>query len=222
MPAQHEHARASGSGRPVQAARGGEVIAGRGADLADHQRAGIQPLLHRPQHVARIARLDQQHPLRRQPPTGQSERIGPAEIMGTVARAAHPDHRAKLVLLRQPATQHADLESQRGGCVEIARRADFMQARRKHQCVLTRQYGPGYRRFNRLDLASQLLELRPPCSDARRSWHVMASVECSTYVPFGVAKSQGGESARHGTGSGVQPVRVPPSPRGTDKGRAIH
>ncbi len=190
MAAQNEHACLCGLGRTVQAARGGEVVTGRGTDLADHQRAGIQPLLHRPQHVARIARLDQQNPLRLQPPTGQSERIGTAEIMGAITRAAHPAHRAELVLLRQPATQHADLESQRGGRVEIARRADFMQARRKHQRVLPRQDGSGHGRFNRLDLASQLLELRPPCSDARRSWHVMASVECSPYVPFKGAESQ--------------------------------
>jgi len=192
MAAQDQHARASGPGRTVQAARGGEVIAGRGADLADHQRAGIKPLLHRPEHVARIARLDQQHPFRRQPPTGQSERIGTAEIMGALARRAHPDHGASPVLFGQALAEHADLESQRGGRVEIARWTDLMQARLKHQRVLPRQDGTGYRRFNRLDLASQLLELRPPCSGTRRSWHVMASVECSAYVPFREAESQGG------------------------------
>ena len=192
MTAQNEHACASCLGRTVQTARGGEVIAGRCADLADHQRAGIQPLLHRPEHIAGIARLDQQNPFRLQPPTGQGERIGTAEIMGTLARRAHPDHQAKFVLIGQAVTEHADLESQRGGRVEIARRTDLMQARAKHQRVLTRQYGQECGRINRLDLASQLLELRPPCSDARRSWHVMAPVECSTYVPFRKAESQEG------------------------------
>ena len=211
MPAQDQHLRAAGLGGPVQTARGGQVVTGRGADLADHQRAGIQPFLHRPQHVAGIARLDQQHPFRLQPPTGQGKRIGPAEIMGAMALRSHPDHGAHPVLRGQSAAQHADLEGQRRGRIEITRRADLMQARPERQRVPARRRGQGGGRFNRLDLASQLLELRPSPEDARRSWHVMAPVECSAYVPFRSAESQAGNRWGVGRVPAVYPNPLKPT-----------
>jgi hypothetical protein len=45
-------------------------------------------------------------------------------------------------------------------------------------------------------------------SDARRSWHVVTSIECSAYVPFAGAESQ--EGNRWGWGLSLNPTIATP------------
>ncbi len=139
-----------GSGPPrrlVEPARGGQVIAGRGTGLADHHGAGLQPLFQRPQRVALAARLDQDEPGRIEPPLRQGWRVGATEILAGAHGPPDPEHGAFPACRRQMSGHQPGLHGQRRRRVEIAGRADLVQARRQLQrvgtdpCCIARGHG---------------------------------------------------------------------------------